>query len=71
MSKAETSFWLVFSSGLLSSFLGAILGIVIYPAAKQLLGEYAGYLALLIWLAASGVFFWVSNRLITLLLKRE
>jgi len=71
MPKTETSFWLVFSSGLLSSFLGAILGIVFYPAAKQLLGENAGYFAFLIWLTASGVFFWVSNRLITLLLKRE
>ena len=71
MSKAETSFWLVLASGLLSSFLGAVLGIIFYPTAKQFLGGYARYLVFIIGLTASGVFFWVLRHLVILLLKKE
>jgi len=71
VSKTETSFWGIFVSGVISSFLGVVLVIIFYPSLKQFFGEYARYGLFLFGPVFSVTLFLFLRRYITLCLVNK
>lgn len=69
MSKNENAFWLVFASGMLSIFLGAIVGFIFYPTSRQFLGDHAKFAVFIIWIGFSVALFMLLRFLILRLIR--
>ena len=71
MSKTENAFWLVFASGVLSIFLGAIVGVIFYPTSRQFLGDHAKSVVFMIWVGFSVALFMLLRFLILRLMRNK